>query len=61
MLEIFLKRDSFNWVDWGVWGEGTKAEAEATEAAARIAETFMVGLLRVCNIARLHVCEDGYL
>jgi len=44
MFEIFLKRDSFSWVDGtdALPVDGTKAEAVATEAAMRRAETFMV-------------------
>ena len=44
MFEIFLKRDSFSWVaeDTLPPAGGAKAEADATEAAMRRAETFMV-------------------
>jgi hypothetical protein len=47
MFEIFLKMDSFSWVAEGADTlpvEGAKAEADATEAAMRRAETFMVRL-----------------
>jgi len=43
MLEIVLKRDSFRAVEDCPWGAGAKAEAEATVAATRRAEVFMLG------------------
>ena len=57
MFEIFLKMDSFSWVV--VVGtdtlppEGTKAEAVATDAAMRRAETFMVDGVIIIDVVIL--------